>query len=232
MTIVISKTIERMAVAGLHFGALRSRRNPTTKPFVHGNKGNIEIVDLEKTLTSLDKAKEFMAGLGKDGKQVLLVGNKGEAREEIKKAAESANLPFVALRWIGGTLTNFDEIRKRVNKLLDWREKERTGELAKYTKKERGNITFEMKKLERFFGGIIDMVAQPSAMIVIDSNKEEAAILEARALHIPVISLSNTDCNIDDIEYPIVGNDKAVPSISMILAELVSAYKEGRSGIK
>ncbi len=232
MPVEISKTIESMAVAGLHYGAHKAKKSPTTKGYVFGTRGNLEIIDLDKTHTALERAKEFVRGLGKEGKQILFVGNKGEARSAVVSVATSINQPYVALRWMGGTLTNFDEIRKRVDKLTDWREQDKKGELAKYTKRERGNMSFTARKLERFFEGIIEMKALPSAMIVIDSKKEHAAILEARAFKIPVVSLSSTDCNIRDIEYPIVGNDKSVPSINLILGELASAYREGRGALE
>ncbi|MEK7535782.1 MAG: 30S ribosomal protein S2 [Patescibacteria group bacterium] len=217
--------LDAMATAGMHFGAPKSRRHPSTKNFVFGVKNNFEIIDLDKTRTSLEKAKEFVSALGKEGKVLLLVGNKSEARDVIKQAALRAGLPYVALRWMGGTLTNFDEIRKRVDRLGELEAREASGDLGKYTKKERARISHEVKNLKRFFSGITEMQTMPSAMFVIDSDKEEIALTEARRIHIPTISLSSTDCNINDVNYPIVGNDKAVASIKYIVNEIITAYK-------
>lgn len=219
------RNMEEMASAGVHFGAPRSRRHPSTKSGVFGTKNDIEIVDLEKTQVSLEKAREFVAKLRKDGKIILLVGNKSEAREAVRHAATRMNLPYVALRWIGGTLTNFDEIRKRLDRLSDLRTKGASGDLSKYTKKERARISHEVKDLERFFSGISEMKEIPSALFVIDSDKEHTAVTEARKMHIPVISLSGTDCDIGSIEYPIIGNDKAIASIRFIVDIVLSAYK-------
>lgn len=214
-----------MAAAGVHFGAPRSRRHPSTKAGVFGTKGNIEIIDLEKTATSLEKAQEFVAKLRKEGKIILLVGNKSEARDVIKHAATRMSLPYVNLRWIGGTITNFDEIRKRLDKLSDLRSKGASGDLSKYTKKERAKINHEIKDLERFFSGISEMKEIPSALFVIDSDKESTAVTEAHKMRIPVVALSSTDCDINGIEYPIVGNDKAIASIRFIVDAVMSAYK-------
>jgi len=216
--------LEAMAKAGVHFGVPRSRRHPSTKSFVFGTKNDIEIIDLEKTFESLKKAQEFVTELGRLGKKILMVGNKSEAREIIKVAAERSGQPYVNLRWIGGTLTNFDQIRKRIDRLATLKEEGKTGGLEKYTKRERGHLSHEVKNLERFFSGIVNMVALPDAMIVVDSSKEEIAVVEAHKLHIPVIALCNSDCDIRLVEYPIVGNDKSAPGIKLIIEELMKAY--------
>jgi len=220
-----NKVLESMASVGLHFGAPRSRRHPSTKAFSFGVKNDIEIIDLEKTLVGLDKVKEFVKKLAGEGKKFMLVGNKSEARDAVEKAGEKADLPWVALRWIGGTLTNFDEIRKRVDRLADLETKGASGELGKYTKKERARIGHEVKDLKRFFSGIINMSQLPSAMFVIDSDKEAIAITEAKKINIPVISLSSTDCDISLVDFPIVGNDKSAGSIKFIVEQIVEAYR-------
>jgi len=217
--------LEAMENSGVHFGAPRSRRHPSTKGFVFGTKNDIEIIDLEKTQVSLEKAKDFVTGLGKEGKILLLVGNKSEAREAIKSVAEKMGLPYVALRWIGGTLTNFDEIRKRLDRLADLKGKAASGDLSKYTKKERAKVAHEVKDLERFFSGITELKQLPSALLVVDSDKENIAVTEAKKINIPVISLSSTDCDISNIDYPVVGNDKSVASIKLLIGEIVNAYR-------
>jgi small subunit ribosomal protein S2 len=218
------KTLELMGAAGIHFGSQRARRHPSTASFVFTVKGDVEIVNLEKTTDALEKAKEYLKELGKSGKKLLLVGNKSEARDAVMKAALHAKLPYVAERWIGGTLTNFEEIRKRVNRMIELGDKGVAKDI-KYTKRERAKITHEIKDLERYFRGIVDMTEIPSAMLVIDSDKEAIAVTEAAKFGIPVISLSSTDCNINGIKYPIVGNDKSQTSIKYIVDELIKAYK-------
>jgi len=169
-----------------------------------------------------------LRNLAKGGKPLLLVGNKNEAREVVKDIAEAAGLPYVALRWIGGTLTNSDQIKKRVDRLIELRTQGSKGDLMKYTKRERAKIAHEVKDLERYFTGIIDMKQAPGALLVIDPRKEEIALAEARKLGIPVVALANTDCDISGIAYPVVGNDKTLSSISFVLKVLVQAYKEGK----
>lgn len=213
-----------MGAAGIHFGSQRARRHPSTASFVFTTKGDIEIVNLEKTIEAIQKAKDFLQTLGKEGKKVLLVGNKSEARDAIIKAATMAKLPYVAERWIGGTLTNFEEIRKRVNRMVELGEKG-TAQSHKYTKRERAKIAHEIKDLERYFRGIVDMTELPKAMLVIDSDKEAIAVTEANKIGIPVISLSSTDCNVNNIKYPIIGNDKSQTSIKYVLDELIKAYR-------
>jgi len=221
------KTIEAMASAGMHFGSLRSRRHPSVGSYIFGSKGRVEIVDLEKSLADINKAKVFIKGLASLGQQVLLVGNKNEAKGIIREMAESHNLPYVALRWIGGTLTNFDHIRKRVDRLLELRKQGTRGDLMKYTKRERAKITQEVKDLERYFTGIVNMSRLPGALFVVDPKKEKTSLAEAKALGIPVIALANTDCDVSKIDYPIVGNDKTTASISLVVQSLLNSYKEG-----
>ncbi|MFA6445818.1 MAG: 30S ribosomal protein S2 [Candidatus Paceibacterota bacterium] len=226
---IITRTgdIDAMFKAGAHYGFARSRRHPSTAPFVFGVKNRTEIIDLEKTAISLAKASSFVAELAQAGKQVLIVGSKNEARDAVTKVAGTIDMPFVAGRWLGGTITNFVEIKKRIAKfegLLVEREK---GELAKYTKKERLLIDRQIAKLDRFFSGLVPMRQLPGALIVIDSNKEHIAVAEAVRAGIPVVALSSTDCDIKKVQYPIVANDSSSASIAYFLNELAKAYKEG-----
>jgi len=221
--------VQGLSEAGVHYGSRRARRHPSTKPFVFGTKNDIEIIDLEKTESSIIKAKEFLAKLRETGKKLLLVGNKSEARSVIEKAAIRAGLPYVALRWIGGTFTNFDEIRKRVERLGDWEAKSNSGELNKYTKKERARIAHEVGNLKRFFSGIVEMHELPGAVFVVDPDKESIAVTEAKKLGIPLLGLANTDCDISVLDYPIVGNDKSVASIKLIMDEIVGVWLQHRT---
>lgn len=220
--------IDAMFKAGAHFGFVRSRRHPTASPYIFGVKNNVEIFDLEKTVSTLDKAKDFLKTLAKDSKSLLIVGGKSEARSAVRKAGQALNMPFVDGRWIGGTLTNFPEIRKRVEKyekLLTEREK---GELAKYTKKERLIIDKDIENLEAMFSGIVSLKDMPKALIVVDPKREKNAVKEAEDKGIPVIAISGSDCNLADVAYPIVGNDSSRTSIEFFIDELVKAYMEGK----
>ncbi len=224
----IADMVRDLFKLGAHFGYSRVRRHPSADKFIFGYKNQTAIIDLEKTIASLDKAKDFVRSLGAEGKDLLIVGNKNEARTSTKKIATAAGLPYSAERWIGGTLTNNKQIKTRIKRLEDIKADEASGEIMKYTKKERGLIAKEKKDLERFFGGIVGMAKMPGAMFAIDSAAETIAIAEAFKMNIPVITLSNSDCDIRGISYPILGNDGSTATISFITEEIVKAYQEGQ----
>ena len=225
-------TIDSMFSAGAHFGLGRSRRHPTVTPFIFGTKNRTDIFDLEKTGKMLEDAKSFIKNLGKENKTILFVGGKKEASALVKTVAMSLNMPYVEARWIGGTLTNFGNIRKRIEryeKLVSDREK---GELAKYTKRERMLIDREIAKLERMFLGIVTLKKMPDVLFLIDPRKEQNAIGEANHAKIPVMALASSDCNISEVKFPIVGNDAAKASIQFFLNEVASAYQAGKKEAK
>jgi len=222
-----SNLIEEMFSAGAHIGFSRSRRHPSVRSFIFGTKNKTEIINLEKTSIQLEEAKLAAQALGMAKKKLLFVGTKNEGKNIIKKAAMSLDVPYVENRWVGGTFTNFNEIKKRIErleKLMDEREK---GALQKYTKKERLLIDREIEDLERNFGGLIGMKELPNAIFVLDARNESIAVKEAFEAKISVISLSSSDCDISNISYPIVANDTSVPSIEFFVSQVSSAYKEG-----
>ncbi len=221
--------IDTMFNAGAHFGYQKSRRDASTSPFIFGIKNKVEIIDLEKTNEQLEKAKEFVFNLAKSGKQMLFVGGKSEAKVAVKIAAMSIDMPYVDGRWIGGAITNFPEIKKRIAKFEDLQKQKEKGELSKYTKKERLLIDREIENLDTMFSGIVSMKEAPKALFVIDPKKEFIAVAEAKKAGIPVIALSNTDCNIKTIDFPIVANDASVSSISFFVTEIAKAYTAGKS---
>lgn len=223
-----STAIEEMFKVGAHYGYAKRRRHPSVIPFIFGIKNNVEIFDLEKTNEALEEAKKFARELAEKGKMILFVSSKAEAKEAIKAAADSVQMPFVAGRWKGGTLTNFEEIRKRVIKLDDLTSKRDSGELAKYTKKERLMIDREIESLEEEFSGLNLMTRLPDALYIIDADHEEIALKEAVALSIPIISLSNSDCDYTRIDYPIPGNDSNRHSIAYFTNAIAEAYKAAR----
>lgn len=219
--------VDEMFQAGAHFGFAKSRRHPSAMPFIFGKKNNVEIFDLEKVEEQLQKAKEFVSKIASQNRQILFVGGKKESQNIIKEVAEKIDQPYVAGRWIGGTLTNFEQIRKRVKKLQDLTTQKDKGELAKYTKKERLMIDREIEKLEERFGGIVSMDKKPAALFIIDADKENIARDEAAHNKIPVISLMSSDCDMTKVEYPIPANDTSVKSIKYFTEEIASAYTEG-----
>ena len=221
--------IGAMFTAGAHFGYQKSRRNASTAPYIFGLKNKVEIIDLEQTEKQLEKAKEFIESVAKLGKQVLFVGGKNEARDIVKLAAMSVDMPYVASRWIGGTLTNAVEIKKRIAKFEDLQKQKEKGELAKYTKKERLLIDREIANLDTMFSGIVSMKELPKALFVIDPKKEFIAVAEAKKMGVPVVALLNTDCDVTEVEYPIVGNDASVSSIALFTNEIAKAYKAGKA---
>ncbi len=221
-------SVEAMFKVGAHYGFIKSRRHPTVKPFIYGTKNKIEIFDLEKTDAQLEVALEFIKKVAATGKQVLFLGGKSEAKDIIKQSADSVDQPYVASRWVGGTFTNFEVIRKRVEKLVDLTSQKEKGELNKYTKRERLLIDKEIERLNRLFGGIIPMSSLPGAVFVVDSKKEHIAIAECLDKRIPVVALCGSDCDISQITYPIVGNDTAIDSIKFFTQKIAEAYKEAK----
>ena len=218
------QAIESLLEVGAHFGYAKARRHPSTKSFIVGSKKGFEIIDLEQTAEQADKAFAFMESIIKDKGQILFVSTKRELASLLKDTALKIDQPFVNGRWIGGTLTNSEEISKRVKRLESLQEQKAKGLLAKYTKKERLMIDREIEDLEERFGGIVAMKTKPKALFVIDSKHEDIAVQEALKEKIPVISLSNSDCNIDNIAYPIVVNDSSIKSVKYFINKITELY--------
>lgn len=224
-----SKTVvNELFAAGAHFGFVKARRHPSVKPFILGNKNKIEIFDLEKTSEELNKALEFVEGKGKEGGLVLFVGGKSEAREAVIKAGTELSMPYVAGRWIGGTLSNFAEIKKRIAKLEELTTQRERGELAKYTKKERLLIDREIDNLQLYFGGLSTLKALPKLLVIVDPKKEHIALSEARRMKIPVVAICGSDTDLHQIDRAIPANDASRQTISYILAEVAKAFADGR----
>jgi small subunit ribosomal protein S2 len=226
-TAIVDDVLNKMFSVGAHFGFVKSRRHPSAKSFIFGVKNKIEIFDLEKTKEKLDKALEFVKTIAAKNGSIFFIGGKNEAHEAVETVADSINMPYVSGRFIGGTLTNFPEIRKRVLRLEDLVSQKEKGELAKYTKKERLLIDREIDTLRRLFFGLSVMKKLPDAVFVVDSKKESIALAEAIELNIPVIALCGSDNNITPVDYPIPGNDASKASIEFFLRQVASAYKEG-----
>jgi len=223
----MSTIIDNMFKAGAHYGTPRSRRHPGVTPYIYGKKDDVEIFDLEKTSVLLEKAKNFVTEIAKTGKQIIIVGGKSEARDSVKNAGLTLDLPYVDGRWIGGTLTNFPEVKKRVEKFQKIIEDKAKGLLVKYTKKERLMIDREIADFDKTFHGIVNMKEMPKAMFVIDPRKEKIAVKEAKDMGIPVIALIGADCNVKDALYPIIGNDASKSSVEFFVSEFIKAWNAG-----
>ncbi len=219
--------VERMLAVGAHYGYSRTRRHPSTTPYLFGIKERQEIIDVTKTEDLLEKALAYVTKLGEEGKVILFVSGKSEAQRAVEGAAQALGMPFVAGRWIGGTLTNFSEIKKRLARMNDLREKREKNELTKYTKRERLMIDREIDKLEEKFGGLAGMEEMPHALFIVDNRQEDIAVAEARTVGLPIVALGSTDCDMTEVTYPILGNDSSRASISYFVDEVRRAYEGG-----
>jgi len=231
-----TELIKQLLEAGVHFGHQTKRWNPKMKKFIFGQKSGIYIIDLEKTVECLDRARSFISEIISQGKSVLFVGTKKQAQEIIQEEAKRCEAFFVSYRWIGGLLTNYQTVRKNVQRLKDIEEMQEDGRINKLTKKEIGRFMKEKEKLKRNLLGIIEMEKLPGLLFIIDPKKEETAVLEASRLNIPIIALIDTNCDPDKINYPIPGNDDALKSIrvvtSLIADSVVGAKKSYKEVVK
>ncbi len=220
--------IQTLFEAGAHFGYVRARRHPTAAKYLFGTKDRTDVFDLEETGKRLDIALAFTTAVAGSGKHVLFVGGKHEALGIIKSAAERVGAPYVAGRWIGGTLTNFKNIRKRIDRLEKLMGERERGELEKYTKRERLMIDREIDELLGRFGGLVKMTDLPAALFIVDTRHENTAVLEANQLGIPVIGLSSSDCDFSPVQYPVPANDTSVRSIGLVANAIANAYADGK----
>jgi len=221
--------IERLFNAGAHFGFSKSRRHPTVSPYIFANKQGTDIFDLEQTAELLEKAKATLKEAGIQGKTVLFVGTKDEVSKLVKAHAEKAEAPYVTNRWIGGMLTNFAEIRKRITRLKELIAERESGELdRKYTKKERVLIGREVDKLSFNFEGISSLEKNPNMMVVVDPRHDVIAVTEAKDSNVPVVGIMSSDCDLSAVTTPVVINDALTTSVDLALGELVEAYLEGK----
>ena len=222
--------VKQLLEAGVHFGHQTKRWNPKMAPFIFGERNNIYIINLEKTVEYLQRAREFLKDLARKGEIVLFVGTKKQAQDIIAEQAKACGMYYVPHRWLGGLLTNFKTIEKSINRLKDIEKMKEDGRMNSYIKKEVSMLLKEQEKLEKNLVGIKDMERLPSALFVIDSKKESLAVAEARKLGIPIIGLIDTNCNPDLIDYPIPGNDDAIKSIRLVTTLIAESIAEGRKG--
>ena len=222
--------LKQLLEAGVHFGHQTRRWDPRMAEYIYQARNGIHIIDLQKTSKKLDEAYDFVKEASAEGKNILFVGTKKQAQECVKEAAEKSGMFYVNQRWLGGTLTNFQTIRKRINRLTELENMENDGTFEVLPKKEVVLLNKEKAKLEKNLGGIKEMVQLPDVLFVIDPKKEHIAILEARKLNIPIVGLVDTNCDPNDVDYVIPGNDDAIRAVKLIADTIANAVIEGRQG--
>lgn len=223
-------SMKQLLEAGVHFGHQTRRWNPKMARFIFTERNGIYIIDLQKTVKKMDEAYNFVRDLAAEGGKVLFVGTKKQAQESIKNEAERCNQYFVNERWLGGMLTNFQTIEKRVKRLKTLEKQAEDGTFEILPKKEVTLLKHEMEKLQKYLGGIKDMKKIPDALFIIDPKKEEIAVSEARKLHIPIIATVDTNCDPDVIDYPIPANDDAIRAVKLLTGKIADAVLEGNQG--
>ena len=223
-------SMKQLLEAGVHFGHQTRRWNPKMREYIFTERNGIYIIDLQKTVKKIDEAYYFIRDLAMDGGTVLFVGTKKQAQESIEQEAKRCEMYYVNQRWLGGMLTNFKTIQSRINKLRKIEKMEADGDFELLPKKEVIKLKAEQEKLEKNLGGIKEMRKLPSAMFVVDPRKEHIAILEAKALGIPVVAIVDTNCDPDEADYPIPGNDDAIRAVKLIASKIADAVLEGRQG--
>lgn len=223
-------SMKQLLEAGVHFGHQTRRWNPKMAPYIFTERNGIYIIDLQKTVAKLEEAYMFIRELSENGEEVLFVGTKKQAADSVKEEATRAEAHYVNARWLGGMMTNFRTIKQRVKRLEQLHQMEEDGTFALLPKKEVIKLNLEIEKLEKFMGGIKNMNKLPGALFVVDPRKERIAVLEAKKLGIPVVAIVDTNCDPDDIDYVIPGNDDAIRAVKLIAGALADAIIEGRQG--
>jgi small subunit ribosomal protein S2 len=225
-------TMRELLEAGVHFGHQTRRWNPKMRRFIFGERGGIYIIDLQKTLESIEEAQSFVRNLAERGGTVLFVGTKKQAQDSVEEEAQRTGMPYVNHRWLGGLLTNWRTIAERIEHLHELRRLRDEGQLDLLPPKERISMQNELEKLEANLGGVADMRKQPDAIFIVDLRKEQLAVREARRLGMPVIALVDTNCDPDEADFVIPGNDDAIRSCSLIVHALGDALAEGKQRAK
>ncbi len=223
-------SMKQLLEAGVHFGHQTRRWNPKMAKYIFTERNGIYIIDLQKTVRKVDEAYNFLRSVAEEGKSVLFVGTKKQAQEAVKEEAVRAGQFFVNERWLGGMMTNFQTIQKRVARLKELETMEQDGTFDVLTKKEVLQLRHEMEKLEKYLGGIKEMNKLPGALFIVDPRKERIAVAEARKLNIPIVAIVDTNCDPDEIDYVIPGNDDAIRAVKLLTGRMADAVLEGRQG--
>ena len=223
-------SMKQLLEAGVHFGHQTRRWNPKMAEYIFTERNGIYIIDLQKTVKKIEEAYDFVREIAKDGGEVLFVGTKKQAQETIKEEAIRVGMHYVDARWLGGMLTNFKTIKKRIDRLEQLHKMEEDGTFDLLPKKEVSILMGEMEKLEKYLGGIKNLKKTPAAMFVVDPRKEKIAISEAKKLGIPVVAIVDTNCDPEEVDYVIPGNDDAIRAVKLVTSTIANAIVEGREG--
>ena len=223
-------SMKQLLEAGVHFGHQTRRWNPKMDQYIFAERNGIYIIDLQKTVKKLEEAYAFIKEVSENGGEVLFVGTKKQAMDSIKEEAIRCGMPFVNARWLGGMLTNFQTIQKRIRRLAQLKAMEQDGTFNLLPKKEVIKLNLEIEKLEKFMGGITEMKKQPTALFIVDPRKERIAVAEAHKLGIPIVAIVDTNCDPDEVDYVIPGNDDAIRAVRLIAGAMADAIIEGRQG--
>ena len=223
-------SMKQLLEAGVHFGHQTRRWNPKMAPYIFTERNGIYIIDLQKTVKKLEEAYNFIHEVAADGGEILFVGTKKQAMDSIREEAIRCGMPFVNARWLGGMLTNFGTIQTRIKRLAQLKAMEQDGTFALLPKKEVIKLNLEIEKLEKFMGGITEMKKMPAALFIVDPRKERIAVLEAKKLGIPIVAIVDTNCDPDEIDYVIPGNDDAIRAVKLIAGAMADAIIAGRQG--
>ena len=223
-------SMKQLLEAGVHFGHQTRRWNPKMAEYIFTERNGIYIIDLQKSVKKLEEAYNFVRELSAEGKSVLFVGTKKQAQDSVKEEAERAGAYYVNARWLGGMLTNFATIRRRIARLKQLRAMQEDGTFDLLPKKEVIKLNLEIEKLEKFMGGIKDMTEMPGSLFIVDPRKERIAVSEAKKLNIPIVAIVDTNCDPDEIDYVIPGNDDAIRAVKLIAGAMANAVIEGREG--
>ena len=223
-------SMKQLLEAGVHFGHQTRRWNPKMAKYIFTERNGIYIIDLQKTVKKIEEAYNFIRDLAENGENVLFVGTKKQAQEAVADAANRCGMPYVNARWLGGMLTNFKTMRTRIDRLAQLKKMQEDGTFDMLPKKEVMKLLGEMEKLEKYLGGVKEMKELPGALFVVDSRKEKNAIAEARKLGIPIVAIVDTNCDPDEIDYVIPGNDDAIRAVKLIAGAMADAVLEGKQG--
>ena len=220
-------TMKSLLEAGVHFGHQKRRWNPKMRQYIFAHRNGIHIIDLQQTLHFLERAAAFVEDIAAQGKKIIFVGTKKQAQDTIVSEAERCGAFYINTRWLGGTLTNFATIQKRIDYLVELEQRKAKGELFSLPKKEQLKLNDQIERLNRYLGGIKEMTEIPGALFVVDVGKEAISVAEAKRVGVPVVALVDTDCDPVEIDYPIPGNDDAIRSIRLVTSHIADAYVEG-----
>lgn len=228
----VTVSLEKLLESGAHFGHQSRRWNPRMADFIYGQEEGVHVFDLTKTKTALDEALKFLTDSIKEGKVVLLLGTKKQAKDKVIEVAKEIGIPYISERWLGGTLTNFEQVRRSTKKMAEMKEKMANGDYKEYTKKERLLIERDIERMERFFSGISMLEKTPDVLFVVDTHKEIGAVKEANKVGLPIVGIVDTNANPDLVNYPIPMNDDASKAIDYVLELVKEAILEGRKPAK